>query len=96
MLAQAQQEVLVGVGVLAGSTILLLTVGWAGSLVVGRCDLSGPGETAKDLTLTRGFDLFRTGITTDEQTRCRIYNANNVVHGIHNRCVICLMTGGEH
>lgn len=66
---EAQQEVLVGVGILAGSTILLLTVGWAGSLVVGRCDLSGPGETAKDLTLTRGFDLFRTGITTDEQTR---------------------------
>eukprot|EP00250_Pteridium_aquilinum_P008145 c17713_g1_i1 orf=257-2572(+) len=66
---EAQQEVLVGVGVLAGSTTLILTVAWAGSLIVGRCDLSGPGQTAKDLTLTRGFDLFHTGITTDEQTR---------------------------
>ncbi|KAI5054922.1 hypothetical protein GOP47_0030067 [Adiantum capillus-veneris] len=66
---EAQQEVLVGVGVLAGSTTLILSVVWAGSLVAGRCDLSGPGHTAKDLTLTHGFDLFRTGITTDEQTR---------------------------
>lgn len=66
---EAQQDVLVGVGVLAGSTSLILTIAWGGSLVAGRCDLSGPGETAKDLTLTHGFDLFRTGITTDEQTR---------------------------
>ncbi|MCO5584460.1 hypothetical protein L7F22_038388 [Adiantum nelumboides] len=66
---EAQQEVLVGVGVLAGSTTLLLSVAWAGSLVAGRCDLSGPGHTAKEFTLTHGFDLFRTGITTDEQTR---------------------------
>lgn len=39
---EAQQEVLVGVGVLAGSTSMVLTVAWAGSLVAGRCDLSGP------------------------------------------------------
>lgn len=68
-LEEAQQEVLVGVGVLAGSTTLVLTIAWAGSLVAGRCDLSGPGQTAKELTLTRGFDLFQTGVTTDEQTR---------------------------
>ncbi|KAH7297688.1 hypothetical protein KP509_25G007100 [Ceratopteris richardii] len=66
---EAQQEVLVGIGVLAGSTTLILSGAWAGSLVAGRCDLSGPGNTAKDLTLTRGYDLFHTGITTDEQTR---------------------------
>eukprot|EP00898_Chlorokybus_atmophyticus_P007545 jgi/Chlat1/7792/Chrsp66S07248 len=66
---EAQDEVLVGVGVLAGSTIMLLTIGWGGSLVLGRCDLVGPNKTAKDKTLTHGWDLFHTGVTTDQQTR---------------------------
>eukprot|EP00897_Mesotaenium_endlicherianum_P006335 jgi/Mesen1/572/ME000107S10807 len=67
--AEAQDEVLVGMGVLAGSTVLLLSLAIAGSIYVGRCDLSGPGGTAQDRTLTRGTDLAGTGITTDEQTR---------------------------
>ena len=29
-----------GVGTLAGSTIMLLTITWGGSLLVGRCDLN--------------------------------------------------------
>jgi hypothetical protein len=66
---QAQEEVMVGVGVLAGSSVMLLTVAWAGSLIAGRCDLSGPSGTATDLTLTRPFDPLGTGVTTDEQTR---------------------------
>ena len=28
-----------GVGTLAGSTVMLLTLAWGGSVVVGRCDL---------------------------------------------------------
>ncbi len=28
-----------GVGTLAGSTIMLLTIAWGGSLLAGRCDL---------------------------------------------------------
>lgn len=33
-------QVAVGIGTLAGSTIMLLTVAWGGSLVAGRCDLN--------------------------------------------------------
>lgn len=33
-------QVSVGVGTLAGSTIMLLTIAWGGSLLVGRCDLN--------------------------------------------------------
>eukprot|EP00897_Mesotaenium_endlicherianum_P006020 jgi/Mesen1/5446/ME000271S04468 len=68
-LAEAQEQVLVGMGVLAGSTIMLLTLAWAGSLICGRCDLDGPEGTAKDRTLTKGWSLTKTGVTTDEQTR---------------------------
>ena len=32
-------QVNVGIGTLAGSTIMLLTVAWGGSLIAGRCDL---------------------------------------------------------
>ncbi|CAK9861780.1 unnamed protein product [Sphagnum jensenii] len=70
---QAQEEVLVGVGVLAGSSVMLLTIAWAGSLLAGRCDLSGPNATAQDGTLTRGLNLLGTGVTTDEQTRVGAY-----------------------
>jgi len=66
---QAQEEVMVGVGVLAGSSVMLLTIAWAGSLIAGRCDLSAPSGTAAELTLTRPFDPIGTGVTTDEQTR---------------------------
>ena len=66
---QAQEEVMVGVGVLAGSSVMLLTIAWAGSLIAGRCDLTGLSGTATDLTLTRAFDPIGTGVTTDEQTK---------------------------
>ena len=33
-------QVSVGVGTLAGSTIMLLTIAWGGSLLCGRCDLN--------------------------------------------------------
>lgn len=67
--AEAQEQVLVGMGVLAGSTIMLLTIAWSGSLFCGRCDLTGPHGTAKERTLTRGWSPTETGVTTDEQTR---------------------------
>ncbi|CAI5463408.1 unnamed protein product [Closterium sp. Yama58-4] len=99
---EAQEQVLVGMGVLAGSTIMILTVAWGGSLICGRCDLiekptrrdsssaGAPGRpgsagagagaagggvggsfvlVAKDRTLTRPYNWYRTGVTTDEQTR---------------------------
>lgn len=38
-LAEAQAQIDVGMGTLAGSTIMLLTVPWFGSLLLGRCDI---------------------------------------------------------
>ncbi|CAI7824306.1 unnamed protein product [Closterium sp. NIES-53] len=73
---EAQEEVLVGMGVLAGSTVMILTVAWGGSLLCGRCDLEEKQRSdgsvdlvARDKTLTRPWDLKGTGVTTDEQTR---------------------------
>eukprot|EP00850_Spirogloea_muscicola_P002842 SM000011S19020 [mRNA] locus=s11:414121:418397:+ [translate_table: standard] len=66
---EAQDQVLVGMGVLAGSTIMILALAFGGSLLFGRCDLSGPNGTAQDRTLTRGWSLTGTGITVDAQTR---------------------------
>jgi len=77
---QAQEEVLVGVGVLAGSSVMLLTIAWAGSLLAGRCDLSGPNATAQDGTLTRGLNLLGTGVTTDEQTRYILHTLTDLLH----------------
>jgi hypothetical protein len=42
----------VGIGTLAGSTVMLLAVAWGGSLWVGRCDFDARG-VAKERTLTR-------------------------------------------
>lgn len=39
-LHSVSMQVSVGVGTLAGSTIMLLTIAWGGSLLVGRCDLN--------------------------------------------------------
>jgi hypothetical protein len=40
----AQQQLSVGVGTLAGSTIMLLTIPWLGGLWIGRCDINASGE----------------------------------------------------
>lgn len=37
--AQASKNVAVGIGTLAGSTVMLLSIAWGGSLWVGRCDI---------------------------------------------------------
>ncbi|CAO2199534.1 unnamed protein product [Urochloa humidicola] len=63
----AQSQVLVGMGLLAGSTVFLLTLLWGTCVVVGKCDI-GPNSEAIDLTNTKGFSLTGTGITTDLQT----------------------------
>jgi hypothetical protein len=56
---EAQSQVLIGMGLLAGSTVFLLTLLWGTCVVVGKCDL-GPTREAVDLTDTKGFSL--TGI----------------------------------
>eukprot|EP00270_Netrium_digitus_P012395 TRINITY_DN401_c0_g1_i6.p1 TRINITY_DN401_c0_g1~~TRINITY_DN401_c0_g1_i6.p1 ORF type:complete len:648 (+),score=189.53 TRINITY_DN401_c0_g1_i6:189-2132(+) len=69
---EAQEQVLVGMGVLAGSTIMILTIAWGGSILCGRCDLEPDSQgafVAKDRKLTRPLDVFSTGVTCDDQTR---------------------------
>mmetsp|Transcript_14730 Transcript_14730/g.57778 ORF Transcript_14730/g.57778 Transcript_14730/m.57778 type:complete len:555 (-) Transcript_14730:34-1698(-) len=61
--AEAQQQIDVGMGTLAGSTVMLLTVAWSASLSLARCDIEH-GE-AQDKKLTKKFDLLHTGITVD-------------------------------
>ncbi|KAK9789557.1 hypothetical protein WJX73_004608 [Symbiochloris irregularis] len=64
---EAQEQVAVGVGTLAGSTIMLLTIAWAGSLLCARCDLNEQGRM-KEKQLTHRFSLIKTGATTDKFT----------------------------
>uniref|UniRef100_A0A0D6QSB8 EF-hand domain-containing protein n=2 Tax=Araucaria cunninghamii TaxID=56994 RepID=A0A0D6QSB8_ARACU len=64
----AQQQVVIGMGLLAGSTVMLLTALWGACLVVGKCDLSSE-SVAIDSKDTKGFSLFGLGVTVDESTR---------------------------
>lgn len=59
-------------GTLAGSTVMLLTVVWGGSVLAGRCDLDESSGLQKDRVVTRPWhDLLRTGVSTDAATpRC--------------------------
>lgn len=52
----AQSQVLIGMGLLAGSTVMLLTLLWGSCVVVGKCDLS-ENSTAIDSRDTKGFSL---------------------------------------
>ena len=65
---EAQEQVSVGMGTLAGSTVMLLTVAWGGSLWVGRCDLDGSPER-------RSRSSARTGSRTASQTRASLWTA---------------------
>jgi hypothetical protein len=57
-------------GTLAGSTVMLLTVAWGGSLWVGRCDLDGFTGKAIQKQCSHGLaDSFaNTGVTVDGDT----------------------------
>ncbi|KAK7244211.1 hypothetical protein RIF29_39030 [Crotalaria pallida] len=59
----AQSQVSVGMGLLAGSTVLLLTIIWGTCVIVGKCDLEG--SIAIDTRDTRGFHLTGSGVSTD-------------------------------
>jgi len=65
---EAQEQVAVGMGALAGSTIMLLTIAWGGSLLLGRTDLNSRGKMI-DKRLTRKGDWFNTGISVDGATK---------------------------
>lgn len=59
----AQVQVSVGMGLLAGSTVMLLTVIWGSCIVVGKCDIEG--NVAIDGKDTKGLSLTGSGVTTD-------------------------------
>ncbi|GBF91924.1 hypothetical protein Rsub_04648 [Raphidocelis subcapitata] len=70
--SEAREEISVGMGTLAGSTVMLLTIVWGGSVLFGRCDLDESTGLQHDKRLSRPwFDLVRTGVSTDTATpRC--------------------------
>ncbi|EEF37269.1 calcium ion binding protein, putative [Ricinus communis] len=59
----AQSQVSVGMGLMAGSTVLLLTLLWGSCLIVGKCDIEG--SVAVDSKDTKTFSLIGSGVTTD-------------------------------
>ncbi|KAL2331381.1 hypothetical protein Fmac_018962 [Flemingia macrophylla] len=59
----AQSQVSVGMGLLAGSTVLLLTIIWGSCVIVGKCDIED--SIAIDSQDTRGFSLTGSGVSTD-------------------------------
>ncbi|WVZ01027.1 hypothetical protein V8G54_027096 [Vigna mungo] len=59
----AQSQVSVGMGLLAGSTVLLLTIIWGTCVIVGKCDIEN--SIAIDSRDTRGFHLTGSGVSTD-------------------------------
>ncbi|XP_042467785.1 sodium/calcium exchanger NCL1-like [Zingiber officinale] len=63
----AQNQVLIGMGLLAGSTVMLLTVLWGSCIIVGKTDLS-ENLTSIDSQDTHLFSLFGSGVSTDIQT----------------------------
>ena len=65
-----QDEISVGMGTLAGSTILLLTIAWGVSLFVGRTDVvtSYDGSVTTAEGTCTGFSLTKQGVQPSKQT----------------------------
>lgn len=59
----AQSQVSVGMGLLAGSTVMLLTTIWGSCVIVGKCDIED--SVAVDSKDTKGLSLTGSGISTD-------------------------------
>ncbi|XP_042502305.1 sodium/calcium exchanger NCL-like isoform X2 [Macadamia integrifolia] len=59
----AQSQVLIGMGLLAGSTVMLLTLLWGSCVIVGKCDIED--SIARDSEDTKGLSLIESGVTTD-------------------------------
>ncbi|MFS7946783.1 hypothetical protein Hanom_Chr06g00540331 [Helianthus anomalus] len=51
----AQEQFSVGMGLLAGSTVMLITVIWGTCVTVGKCDIQN--SVAVDNQDTKGFSL---------------------------------------
>jgi Ca2+/Na+ antiporter len=57
-----QQQLAIGMGTLAGSNVLLLTLPWAGAIWLGKTDINPETGKGKDKTYTK-FSLRGTGVT---------------------------------
>lgn len=55
--ATAQSQVSVGMGLLAGSTVMLLTIIWGSCIIVGKCDIREEDSIAIDGRNTKGFNI---------------------------------------
>ncbi|KAM3696726.1 hypothetical protein ACJW31_06G060300 [Castanea mollissima] len=59
----AQSQISIAMGMVAGSTVLLLTIIWGSCVVAGKCDLVD--SVAQDAQDTKGFNLTESGVSTD-------------------------------
>jgi Ca2+/Na+ antiporter len=59
----AQSQVSVGMGLLAGSTVMLITIIWGTCVIVGKCDIQD--SIAVDGKDTKGLSLTGSGVSTD-------------------------------
>ncbi|KAJ3679700.1 hypothetical protein LUZ60_017711 [Juncus effusus] len=64
----AQNQLPIGMGLLAGSTILTLTLLWGTCVLVGKCDFNDGNHMSIDMKDTKGLDLFGSGVVTDVET----------------------------
>ncbi|KAF6177164.1 hypothetical protein GIB67_025501 [Kingdonia uniflora] len=64
----AQETVVTGMGILAGSTVVLLTLLWATCVVVGRLNLSASTTLPGAPQQQNRFSLTGSGVTTDLET----------------------------
>lgn len=65
----AAQQVAVGLGTLCGSTVMLLTIAWGGSVMLGRCDLNARGRAIDNRITRPWYDVVSCGVTADSATR---------------------------
>eukprot|EP01088_Endostelium_zonatum_P006223 TRINITY_DN1832_c0_g1_i1.p1 TRINITY_DN1832_c0_g1~~TRINITY_DN1832_c0_g1_i1.p1 ORF type:complete len:581 (-),score=151.54 TRINITY_DN1832_c0_g1_i1:46-1788(-) len=65
--SEAQENIAVGVGTLAGSTIMLLTIPWCASLFLARTDIKH-GQSV-DGVRTKFIDFVHQGTSVDEATK---------------------------
>jgi len=68
----AQEKLSVGMGTLAGSTVMLLTVAWAASVGFAKCDLNKKGES-KDQCDKEKFSFTKKGITILPEIKSGIF-----------------------
>lgn len=88
----AQSQVSVGMGLLAGSTVMLLTILWGTCLVVGKCDLEN--SVAVDQKDTKTFSLTGNPFYTSANQALQLHGFRNSFLSLHKCfcCGICLIT----